>query len=87
MWRTKEKEESKVIETNCTLITWRMMMPLSEVESQKEEPQGVKGGGKRNDEFSYKVVEGSDVGKLSTVYLAGSLNSRSRVLGKGSGRR
>lgn len=32
-------------------------MPLTEVESQKEEPQGMKGGQKRNDEFNYKVVE------------------------------
>jgi len=28
-----------------------------EYKSQMEEPQGLKGGGERNDEFSYKVVE------------------------------
>lgn len=57
MWKTREKEESKVMGTNCTLITGRMMVPLTEVESQKEEPQGMKGGWKRNDEFSHKVVQ------------------------------
>lgn len=28
-----------------------------EYKNQKEEPQRLKGEGKRNDEFSYKVVE------------------------------
>ena len=50
-----------------------------EYKSQMEEPQGLKGGGERNDEFSYKVVEFEVRLKLSSRCPSGSLNSGSRV--------
>lgn len=50
------RKESKRMELYWTQIVERMMMLLT-LKSQKEETQGMTGGGEGNDEFGYKVIE------------------------------